>query len=102
MKHLVLLFAFLIVSLATLTAQNTAKRDLSVFPNPTTEYISIQDNNDAVGHLAVYSLVGRKLKEYDYTKGEQYSIGDLPKGMYLIQILDRSRQLLTTQKVEKR
>lgn len=102
MKHLVLLFAFLLMGWATLAAQNTSKRDLSVFPNPTTEYISIQDNNDAVGHLAVYSLVGRKLKDFDYSKGEQYSIGDLPKGMYLVQILDRDRQLLTTQKVEKR
>ncbi len=102
MKHLVLLLAFPILSLATLSAQNTPKRDLSVFPNPTTEYISIQDNNDAVGYLAVYNLVGRKLKAFDFSKGEQYSIGDLPKGMYLVQILDRNRQLLTTQKVEKR
>lgn len=102
MKHLLLLFALVILNLATINAQNTPKKDLSVFPNPTTEYITVHDQNDAVSRVAVFSLVGRKLKEFDFVKGEHYSIGDLPKGMYLVQMLDRERQLLSTQKIEKR
>jgi hypothetical protein len=35
-------------------------------------------------------------------KGDTYYVADLPKGMYLVQIQDRSRKTLTTQKVDKR
>ena len=62
----------------------------------------MRDNNDVVGYLAVYNIVGRKLKDFEYIKGDQYSLIDLPKGMYLVQIQDRSRQIITTQKVDKR
>ena len=101
MKQILLSFAFVLVG-AALSAQNNRKPDLSVFPNPATEYISVQDNNDAVGFLSVYNLVGKKVKEFEFVKGEQYHISDLPKGMYLVQILDRSKRNLTTQKIEKR
>ncbi len=101
MKKILLSFAFVLVGVA-LGAQSNLKPDLSVFPNPTTEYISVQDKNDAVGFLSVYNLVGKKVKEFEFVKGEQYYIADLPKGMYLVQILDRSKRNLTTQKIEKR
>ena len=101
MKKILLSFAFVLVGVA-LGAQNNSKPDLSVFPNPATEYISVQDKNDAVGFLSVFNLVGKKVKEFEFVKGEQYSIADLPKGMYLVQILDRGKRNLTTQKIEKR
>ncbi|HRI58142.1 MAG TPA: T9SS type A sorting domain-containing protein [Saprospiraceae bacterium] len=101
MKKILLSFAFVLVGVA-LGAQSNSKPDLSVFPNPTTEYISVQDKNDAVGFLSVFNLVGKKVKEFEFVKGEQYYIADLPKGMYLVQILDRSKRNLTTQKIEKR
>ena len=101
MKQILLSFAFVLVGLA-LSAQSNSKPDLSVFPNPATEFISVQDKNDAVGFLSVFNLVGKKVKEFEFVNGEQYSVADLPKGMYLVQILDRSKRNLTTQKIEKR
>ena len=83
-------------------AQSSAKIDLTVYPNPTAEFISVQDNNEVVGFLAVYNIVGRRLKEFEFVKGDQYSLLDLPKGMYLVQIQDRSRRIITTQKIDKR
>ncbi len=101
MKQILLSFAFVLVGVA-LGAQSNSKPDLSVFPNPATEFISVQDKNDAVGYLSVFNLVGKKVKEFEFVKGEQYSVADLPKGMYLVQILDRNKHNLTTQKIEKR
>jgi len=100
MKHFLLIFALMLGGVVA-KAQGVAKADLSVYPNPTAEYISVRDNNDVVGYLAVYNIVGRKVKEFEYTKGDQYSLLDLPKGMYLVQIQDRNRQIITTQKVDK-
>ncbi len=101
MKHFLLVFALVLGSMAV-KGQSVAKADLSVYPNPTAEYISVRDNNDVVGFLAVFNIVGRKLKEFEYTKGDQYSLLDLPKGMYLVQIQDKGRQIITTQKIDKR
>ncbi len=101
MKHLLPVFFFLLFS-AALTAQNSTKADLSIYPNPTAEYISVNDNNDAVGYIAIFNLVGKKVKEFDFVKGESLLVADLPKGMYLAQIQDRKRRVLKTQKVDKR
>ena len=101
MKHFLLLFFFLLFGVAV-QAQNSNKADLSIYPNPTTEYISVNDNGDAVGFIAIFNLVGKKVKEYEFVKGESLFVADLAKGMYLVQIQDRKRQVLKTQKMDKR
>jgi hypothetical protein len=101
MKFLLLVFAFVLSSVA-LGAQNQSRPDLSVFPNPATEFISVEDHSDLVGEISVISMAGRKVKMFTYTKGEQYYVSDLPKGMYLVQLIDKSKRILTTQKLEKR
>lgn len=101
MKHFLPFFFFLLVSVA-LQAQKATKVDLTIYPNPTTEYISVNDNSDVVGYIAVFNLVGKKVKEFDFVKGEALLVADLPKSMYLVQIQDRKRQVLKTQKMDKR
>ena len=101
MKNLLLLIVFIMGTVA-LKAQSNTKPDLSVFPNPATEYISVKDNNDLVGEIAIFSLAGRKVKVFPYSKGEQFYVADLPKGMYLTQLIDHNNRILSTQKMEKR
>jgi hypothetical protein len=100
MKQFLLVFAFVLGGIV-LHAQSP-KPDLSVYPNPATEYIFVQDNNDAVSEIQIVNLIGKKVKVFAYNKGEQFYIADLPKGMYLVQILDHNKSILTTQKLEKR
>jgi len=101
MKHLLLACAFVLFGTA-LHAQNHNRPDLSVFPNPVTDYVSVNDHNDQVGFIVIFGLTGRKVKEFEFVKGDSYYIADLPKGMYLVQIQDRLHKTLTTQKVDKR
>jgi hypothetical protein len=102
MKQTLLLLLF--VTMATLvTAQNASQHpDLKIYPNPTTEFIAIHDAQDQVGALVLFNVMGRKVREITYQKGERYSILDLPKGIYLVQIQDKNHKLLHTQKIEKR
>ncbi len=101
MKILLPLYIFLLFGLSV-HAQNSSKADLSVYPNPTAEYISVNDNSDAIGFVAIFNLVGKKVKEFDFVKGESMFVADLPKGMYLVQLQDRNRKTVKTQKVDKR
>lgn len=101
MKQPLLVFLFLIAALA-LRAQNAARPELSVFPNPVTEYINVQDQVDAVGQVVVFNLLGKKVKVFEAIKGEHYFVGDLSKGVYLVQLIGRNKQIIKTQKIEKR
>jgi len=102
MKHCLLLTVCLLLSIA-LRAQSASKGTLSIYPNPVTDFIALSENADpSVAYLAVYNLVGKKVKDFEYVRGDHYSVNDLPKGMYLVQIQDRQRRTLSTQKIEKR
>lgn len=109
--RLVLLLSF--ISFFTLTlqgqtltaksipAKSSIKKELKVFPNPATNFIQIKESTK-IGAIIIYNLIGRKIKEFTPTKDKTYQITDLPKGMYLIQLLDFSGKVLSTQRLSKK
>ena len=82
-------------------AQLTSKKNISVFPNPAINFIGLSETED-VKQLIVFNVVGRKMKSFMVSEGEKYDITELPKGMYLIQILDYDNKIITTQRLSKR
>jgi hypothetical protein len=108
MKHLILLFSFsLLTSFAfgqgslAYSGSNTKGIDVQVYPNPATDYVKITDNS-SVRQVAVFNLAGRQIKSYSYSIGEQYFIGDLPRGMYLIQLIGDENRRLATRRINIR
>jgi len=102
MKYILLLSVLLGFGAISLKAQITAKPDLSVYPNPAVENIYLNDAAESVGFVVIINLVGKKVKEFEYSKGAGLPVGDLPKGMYLVQLQDRQRNVLKTQMIDKR
>ncbi len=111
MKQALLSIIFLLSISAIATAQknnpqlalnsSTKKIEIKVFPNPVTNHFSI-NNQKEVKEIIVFNMVGRAMKRYKYVAGEKYFVGDLPKGMYLIQFLGAKSKIITTQRVSKR
>lgn len=108
MKHLILLFSFCLITSFAFGqsayqggASTANKVDLRVYPNPTVDYIKVS-NNDFLEHVALYNLAGRKIKTFNYAEGEKYYVGDLPKGMYLVQLIDEDRHTLVTRRINIR
>ena len=83
------------------TAQLTSKKNISVYPNPATNFIGLSETED-VKQLIVFNVVGRKMKSFMVSEGEKYNIAELPKGMYLVQILNYDNKVITTQRLSKR
>ena len=103
MKQTLLVFFLLLGGLAMQAQQSGAlKSELNVFPNPVIDNFSLYDNNDVVSQIVVFNLIGKKVKAFEHLKGEYHYIGDLPKGVYLVQMLDKSKRVLKTQKIDKR
>jgi hypothetical protein len=74
---------------------------IQVFPNPATEYFNVSSNQQ-IERITVYNLLGREMKSFTFTDGDRYFIGDLSKGMYLVQMTGKDNRLISTQRLSKR
>jgi hypothetical protein len=105
MKH-TLLFILFIICCATAGYSQSAKGagnvDLMIFPNPATEFIAVNDEDEIVTEIVIYNLVGKKVRVFEATPNERFAVGDLPKGMYLVQLIDSNQKIINTQKVNKK
>ncbi len=76
--------------------------DIKVFPNPATHYIKLNDT-EGVGSVEIYNLLGRKVRSYNsVTTDTQMDVEDLPRGMYLVRIMDEQGDLIVTKRLNKR
>ena len=81
--------------------RNPEVSTLQVFPNPTVDYFNIS-SNQPIQYITVFNMLGRQMKFFTYTEGERYFVGDLPKGMYLVQMTGKDARLISTQRLSKR
>ena len=90
------------VTLSYLLEDNTLlnQNSIRVYPNPAINYIHITDNK-IVSKLAVFDLIGKKVKNFSYDEGNKFYVGDLRKGIYLVQLLDENNKVLTTKRISK-
>ncbi len=79
------------------------KTDLKIYPNPATDYIEFNNVEAAVDKVVIYNLVGKPMMKLSAFDGKnRYDITELPKGMYLVQMLDSTGNVFTTKRINKR
>jgi hypothetical protein len=73
-----------------------------VYPNPTSDLFQISEleNIPEADEVAVYNIVGKKVKSFAPT-ASQYSVGDLPDGMYMVSLIDYETGILKTVRMSK-
>ncbi len=60
---------------------------ISVYPNPVSDYLTITSGNKPVDRLKISDLAGRVIYEYENTSGRRnFDLSDLQTGIYLISI----------------
>ncbi|RMB57141.1 T9SS C-terminal target domain-containing protein [Dokdonia sinensis] len=80
----VLSFTTSSLSLNDFSSNGTAR----IYPNPVSDFFSIETSNFNVKEVTVYTLNGSKIKRF--TKEENYNIQDLSSGIYIIQIISEN------------
>ncbi len=109
--HLILLSLILVFAMNVAFANNgepeppnyvtvDSYNDIRVYPNPAIDYIMITDN-DNVNQIWIYNILGRRVKTYDVERNTKYDIKDLPRGMYIIRLVDRNSELIMTRRINK-
>ena len=75
---------------------------VSVYPNPATQYIQVRDIAQNIQQVEVYNIMGRKMLNFKLKeKGEKLDISSLPRGMYMVRILNQFNTVLRTQRISK-
>jgi hypothetical protein len=72
----------------------------SVYPNPAVDFIQIQDGAD-VRYIEVYNALGKKIIDFNASSSGRYDISDIARGMYMVRMLDRNRNIIRTQRISK-
>ncbi|MGB5419434.1 T9SS type A sorting domain-containing protein [Algibacter sp.] len=78
----VIAFDDLIVSSSTLSTKNNVLENISIFPNPVTDFLNIGHVKN-LKSIRIYNSLGQLVKE---TNQEKIDLRDVNRGVYLIQI----------------
>ncbi len=79
----------------TTSTRFTNKPNIKIYPNPTSQYISLTDAAN-VNRLMVYNIVGRPVKSFWANTSNQYDVSNLPIGIYLVRLMDRYDHTIKT------
>jgi hypothetical protein len=85
------------VSSGTFVNNSFTNHTFSVFPQPANEQIEVI-SNEQIDSYKIFDLNGQVLTEEYYFKNKIISVANLPKGIYLLQLLN-SNQFTTTKKL---
>jgi OOP family OmpA-OmpF porin len=69
---------------------NKNEVELSVFPNPMTDKLTIKINNNEPAEIIIYDISSRKLLQQTFTNSITINTGQLAKGMFLYEVRNRN------------
>lgn len=88
-------------NLSTVSTKDLSKAGLKVYPNPTFDFFNVQ-NAEGVGFVKVYNTLGRLVKIFDASLERNFYVGDLPSGMYLVNLQNKSGKTIKTTRIIKK
>jgi len=70
-----------------------ASIDLSIYPNPTTDFFLIK-NDKKIDQVVVYNWLGKRIEAFKHYKGRIYNVEDLDKGIYIVRLFNKNNKVL--------
>lgn len=68
---------------AIIGKREASSKTFSIVPNPSSDFISLQDGTDT--HIEIYSSTGEKLIDKNYRAGDRIDVSELAPGLYFLQ-----------------
>jgi hypothetical protein len=78
----------------SISEQQYSSFGFEIFPNPATDYLSIELSLDNNGEIQIFDIMGRKILSKSIETNEKISISNIPNGTYLV-ILKTSKNIKT-------
>ena len=74
---------------------------ISIFPNPASDFITIEDAGKIVHRVTFFNVLGKEIKSYDASSTKKFDMMDFQNGIYLVQLKDNQDQIIRTIRVRK-
>lgn len=76
--------------------------DIKLYPNPAGDYFRIE-NGVNIKDIEVINVLGKVVKQYaPASQSENFYIGDLNTGLYLVRMLDKNKNVIKTIRLQKK
>jgi len=74
---------------------------ISIFPNPTSDFIVIDDESGEVATATLYNLLGKEVISFKVSSSTKFDLMDFQKGIYLVQLKDAQDKIIQTVRIRK-
>lgn len=81
--------------------RNVQAKNLKLFPNPAHDYFQLSDYED-IERVIIYSMAGAELKSFVSYPNESFQIAELHRGLYLVRLLNRRKEVVKALRLNKR
>lgn len=83
------------------STERVSETEVTLYPNPTVDHFNIRSDRN-IGSVVVYDLLGKEmLQKKAYGPQVRVQAGYLPKGVYIVRVLDEEGQVITTRRLRK-
>ena len=89
------------ISAQIVSVSEIERNSIRIFPNPTQSYFELK-NAKSIKKINLYNIIGRKVSQFDVVDNKQYFVGDLPMGIYLLQMRDDENNIVKTVRLVKK
>jgi hypothetical protein len=72
--------------------------EVSVYPNPTTDFITIDESDFTIENVEVFNILGKKVKT---TNKSRFSVNEFSNGVYILRINTTEGKTVTTKIIKK-
>lgn len=81
---------------------NNIKDEILIYPNPTTNFVTIEFNESKEKNYIVSNYLGEIIEQGTVNNKETLNFTNLPKGTYIISILEKEKRIITKRIVKLR
>lgn len=74
---------------------------IKVYPNPTQDYISIDNSENLVSAIELYNVSGKMVLQSDLNGSDRISLQELAAGNYILKLVDANSNIVSTNHVVK-
>lgn len=81
--------------------QEEISEQITIFPNPASELVTIKTGNLKIKRISISNIVGKEILRLQATTDHTYNIENLKRGIYIVRLFDNEDQMIKAVKLSK-